>query len=206
MIIANFGGWNIVNIPTSPALSSLEFTAVDTVAVSVSPFSNNQQVQDWQSSFLTASATLPPMTNAQAQPWIAWNLQLHGRANTFQLGDPLMTSPQGSPSGTPLTNGTQSGYSLITDGWTASHSNLLLPGDWVQIGYRLYRNIDPVNSDSSGNATLNIWPQIRESPSNNSPLILSNTKGLWRLKSNSRKWSMTNMKLYGMQFEIVEAL
>ena len=43
------------------------------------------------------------------------------------------------------------------------------------MGYRLYRNLDTVNSDSSGNALINIWPPLREVLVDNEPLVLNNS-------------------------------
>jgi hypothetical protein len=136
-----FNGWNIIPMPATPAApASVEFTAEDTVAVRISPFTGQQQVQDWGASFLEASVSLPALTHPQAQQWIAFLLALRGQANVFQLGDPLAVSPQGSGAGVPLVDGAgQTGYTINLRGFTASAPNVLLPGDWIQIGYRIYR-------------------------------------------------------------------
>jgi len=61
-------------------------------------------------------------------------------------------------------------------------------------------------ADGTGRLVLNVWPQLRESPADSAVVILNNTQGLWRLKENARKWSLTASRTYGMQFEIIEAL
>jgi hypothetical protein len=83
---------------------------------------------------------------------------------------------------------------------------VLLPGDWLQVGYRAYRNLTAADADGSGHATLSVYPPLRESPADGDALILTNTKGLWRLKGNARKWSETQARMYGVQFDIREAL
>jgi hypothetical protein len=134
-------------------------------------------------------------------------MSLRGTLNVFQMGDPLRSTPQGTGAGSPEVNGAnQVGYTLATKGWTASASGVLLPGDWLQIGYRLYNNLGIVNADGSGNATLSIWPQLRESPADSTTIVLNNTQGLFRLKANSRKYSMLANRTYGLQFDIREAL
>lgn len=206
-IIGSFNGASIVAMPAFPAPQSIDFTAQDIVAVSTSPFSGKQQVQDWGASWLEASVTMPPMTHNQAQAWIAFLLQLRGQACLFQLGDPLALAPGGTAAGSPLVNGSaQSGYVLSTRGWTPNATNVLRPGDWLQVGYRLYRNLDPVSADGSGVASLRIWPQLRESPADGAALLLNNTMGLWRLNSNQRKWSITEARNYGFSFTIREAI
>ena len=206
--MATFNGWEIIPLPASPAApASIEFTAMDTVAMSTNPFTAQQQVQDWQASWLEASVTYPPLTQVQAQSWIAFLMSLRGQAKIFQMGDPLTRTARGSAAGTPLVNGSaQTGYSLATRGWTHGASGILLAGDLLQIGYRLYRNLTTANADGSGFATLSIWPQIRESPADGTSIITTATQGLWRLKSNARKWSLTEMRVYGLQFEMREAL
>src|SRR6266702_5839374 len=97
-----FNGWNIISMPTTPsAPQTIDFTATDIVALSISPFTGQQQVQDWQQGWLEASVSLPPLTHAQAQAWIAFLMALRGQANVFQLGDPLAVAPQGSGAGAP---------------------------------------------------------------------------------------------------------
>jgi hypothetical protein len=123
----------------------------------------------------------------------------------FQLGDPLAVAPRGTGSGTPLVDGAgQTGYGINLRGF--SGAGVLLPGDWLQIGYRLYRNLLVANADGGGHVSLSIWPQIRESPADGSTVVLNNTQGIWRLAGNSRKWSITAARVYGMQFDIMEAI
>jgi hypothetical protein len=203
-----FNGWNIISLPTTPsAPASVEFTPMDIVAMSVSPFTGQQQVQDWQQGWLEASVSYPPLTQAQARPWVAFLKGLRGQANVFQIGDPLAT-PRGSGAGTPVVAGAgQKGYTLNTRGWTPGASGVLLLDDYLQIGYRLYSvTLSDVDADGSGNATINIWPPLRESPANGDAITITNTKGLFRLKSNARKWSETTARVYGIQFECKEAL
>ena len=206
--MATFNGWTIVTPPLVPAApASIEFTLQDIVASTLNPFTGQEQFQDWQASYLEASVSMPPLTGKQAPAWIAFLMSLRGTLNVFQLGDPLLTAPLGSALGTPVVNGgSQTGYSLATRGWTASATGVLLPGDWIQIGYRLYRNLATLNADGSGNATASIWPQLRESPADGTALTLNNTQGLFRLRANSRKFSMLANRMYGLQFDIREAL
>ena len=190
-------GWNLVTMPSfPPAPASIEWQPHDTVAVSTNPFTGQQQTYDWQAGWLEASLSYQPMNNAQAVQWCAFLMGLNGTANVFQWGDPLNTGPQNPNAVAPSVHGgNQTGYVLSTFG-----GNGLLPGDWIQIGYRLHR----ITSVSGG--SLGIWPQLRESPADGSPIVITNTQGLWRLKSNDRKWSVKSTKMYGFTFEIREAL
>jgi hypothetical protein len=196
-------GWNLVPMPAVPAApASIEYLAVDTVALATSVFTGQQQTQDWQAGWMEWTVTMPAMPHALAQAWIAWLLGLRGIAGVFQIGDPLAAQPQGTGAGAPIVVGSgQTGVLLNTTGWVGAGA--LLPGDYLQIGYRLYRCLSTVNN---GAQTLSIWPQIRESPPDGTAIVVFNTQGLFRLKGNPRKWSVSDNRTYGIQFDVREAI
>jgi hypothetical protein len=93
----------------------------------------------------------------------------------------------------------------VTSGWTHSVTRILKAADWFQVGYRLYRTCEDVNSDSSGNATISVWPSIRETPANGTPLILNSPKGLFRLANNRRAIHWSPARLTTISLQCVEA-
>jgi hypothetical protein len=200
---------SVVSIPSQPGYSSVEFSFSDAVAVVSSPFTGQAQAQQWRGAdVLSATVTLPPLTQTQADAWISFLMECRGMANAFQIGDPMKTSPRGTPLGSAVVDGSfpmvAGGQVLYTKNWTANKTGLLLPGDYVQVGYRLYRNLDTVNSDTSGNALINIWPSLREVPVDNEPIVLNNTLGLFRLATNKRTWSADFTKLTLLSFQVTE--
>jgi len=148
--------------------------------------------------------------NGGGDDWSAFLMQCRGMVNAFLIGDPTKKTPKGSmliTGAAPLINGAnQVGYNLMTKGWQANAQGVLKRGDWIQIIYRLHKVLDDVNADASGNATIAIWPQIRESPADGSTLTTHNTVGLFRLASNSNNWSINLASIYGMEFKIREAI
>lgn len=212
-IIGSFNGTNIIGLPcdvlsgvTHP--SSIEWDAQEVVSTSISPFTGQVQVYDFQNSWWEAQVSFPPMNRNAIDAWSSFILECRGQSNFFQLGDPKATTPKGTPSGGPVVSGAgQTGYNLVTRGWTINRTNLLMYGDFLQVGYRLYKVMDNVNSDGSGNATIHLWPNLRDQPVDGLALVTSNCKGLFRLKNNSgNKWS-TNAGNYGMSgFAIREAI
>jgi len=128
--MAQYLGWDIIDIPTDPpAPQSIEFSVFDVVALSRSPFTGQQQVQDWNATFMEANVSLPPLTADQAEAWISFLRDLKGVANVFQFGADFAAAYPSS------------------------------------IGDRY-----------------------------------------WRLKSNQRKWSVGEARVFGIQFEVMEAL
>lgn len=200
-----------VSFPSSIGLANINIRARTVVGVSASPFTGQQQVYKHQGQWWEAEVSLPPMKRADAEQVIAFLLKMNGQYGTFLLGDKANPATRGVGTGTPLVNGaSQTGDELITDGWTADTTGILKAGDWIQLGSgsstRLYKVLDDVDSDGSGNATINIFPSLRSSPSDNATITVSNTQGLWRLASNETEYSIDNMSIYGMTFACVEAL
>jgi hypothetical protein len=187
----------------------VEFNFTDAVAIVSSPYTGQTQAQQWIGADMwSGTMTLPPLTQAQADVWISALMECRGMANAIQICDPMKTAPRGNPLGTPICPATPvdsfGSQVLHTTGWTPGKVGLLLPGDMLQVGYRLHRNLDIVNSDSSGNATLNIWPSLREAPVASAPIILASPAGLFRLGSNKRTWSSDSGRTTRLSFPILE--
>ena len=86
--------------------------------------------------------------------------------------------------GTTITFSGMSGDYLFTKGWTYNVTGILLAGDYVQVGTALYRLTADANSDGSGLAALEVWPQVRQlpaPPADGATVIIANTVGTFRL-------------------------
>jgi hypothetical protein len=200
-ITINGNDYTLVTMPSSLAASDVQVTMRDSVATVQSPYVPGQtQTQQWPGADTwSAQITLPPMPRAQAAMWKGFLAECRGEANVFQLGDPLAPGPLGTGQGIPLvdgsvgTNNAATSTTLFTKGWKPTTFRLLMPADYLQVGYRLYMvaGQTPINSDGSGKAQIQVWPSIREQPTDGAAIILRNTTGLFRLAKNSRSWSTT---------------
>ena len=194
-----------LSLPNTTSYASARMTARSVVGVTKSPFTGAQQVQKHQGQWWEWEAHLAPMTRANAEAWIAFLFSLNGMQGTFLLGDPLGSSPQGVGTGTPLVKGaSQTGNSLITDGWTASQTGILKAGDYFQLGTssssKLYKILADANSDGSGDATFDIFPAINTAVADDSALVVSSAKGLFRLASNEMGFDLKQAQNYGIAF------
>lgn len=111
----------------------------------------------------------------------------------------------------PFVNGAgQTGNSLIIDGASPDETGYLLPGDYIQLGSgataTLHKVLTQVDTDSSGNATVDIWPSIRTAPADNATVTVANTVGRWRLSGNESSWSINEASIYGISFSAMEAV
>jgi hypothetical protein len=193
---------NLVTMPAFPGMRTVEFEMRDAVAIVTSSFTGQVQAQQWPGAdMLRGTMTLPVLKQPEAAAWISFLMELRGMANAFQIGDPLQTSPMGTGAGTPVVNGAQAAGSqtLAMSGFTGS--GCLLPGDWIQVGFRLYRVLE---QQDSGTASVGIWPSLREAVTDGETVITSNTLGLFRLAANNRTWSSDITRYSQISFKIQE--
>jgi hypothetical protein len=73
----------VIDMPTFPAPRSIEFSLYTAVAVSTNPFTSQQQIQDWGTSFMEAVITMPPMQDADADDWLDFLVAARGPASVF---------------------------------------------------------------------------------------------------------------------------
>jgi hypothetical protein len=208
-----FNGLTVVNLPcdTMPGVckpSSIEIDPQEAVAVNTSPFTFQTQTYDWRASSWHGQISFAPMDRYSYDAWTAFILSCRGQSNAFQFGDPKAVLPKGPATGTPVVSGAgQAGYSLVTRGWTPNVISILMAGDYIQVGYRLYKLTAPANSDGSGNATLSVWPNLRDQPADGVTVQTRNCRGLFRLANNNGNKGSTNIGLYGLTgFAVSEAI
>ena len=200
-----------LSLPTNTGIKQIEFRAINAVAYSASPFTFSGQAFAYSGQMWQADITLPMMKRDNAEQWLSWLISLRGQYGTFLLGDPTGSTARGVATGAPLVNGAgQTGGTLVIDGATVSTTGWLKAGDYIQLGSAgtstLHKVLQDANSDGAGNVSLEIWPHLRVSPSNNSSVVVSNTKGRFRLSSNEQAWSIDEASRYGMAFAAMEAI
>ena len=212
-IINTFNGLSIVSLPCDtvanvPYPCSIEWDMQEVVAFNRSPFTGQTQTYDWLNSWWEGQVSFTAMARYGFDLWTAFLAQCRGQSNAFSIGDPKAKLPKGCALGAPVVSGAaQTGYSLVTRGWAASITSILLPGDYIQIGYRLYKILSPASSDDGGNATLAVWPNLRDQPADGTTIKTRNCKGLFTLKNNSGNKFSTNAGNYGLTgFAIKEAI
>lgn len=198
-----------LSLPAAFKLARITIAANDVVGVSESPFTGEQQIYQHQGQWLEATVTLPPMVRDDAEEVVAFLFALNGRVGTFLMK--LPGGGRGAASGSPVVDGaSQTGAALAIRGASASITNWLKAGDWLQIGSgataRLHKVLTAANTDSSGKATLDLWPRLRYSPADGAPVTLSNPMGLWRLMANKRDYDIQQAMMYGVSFACREAL
>ena len=200
-------------LPATNTIRSIELRTVNAVAYSRSPFTFAGQAHEYAGKMWQADVTLKPMRRSDAEKWITWLISLKGQLGTFYLGDPLGCTPQGSgrDSDTVLVDGAvTSGNSIAIDSAPVSTTDFLKAGDYMQIGSgtsrQLFKVLNDVDTDATGSATVDVWPNVRTSISDNAAVTLESAQGVFRLASNETSWSVNEASIYGITFGAVEAV
>ena len=164
------------------------------------------------------SAVILSAFNRQWSPPHA-RIQTHG-AITFAFDHPDFAQ-QLDPTGeiaVGLQNINQAGSNqILTGGWIPNQPGLLMPADFFSLyvpddsgisRMRLYQYIgqSALASDSGGNALIDFWPSLRETPSNGTPLILLNPQGEFRLATNKRPAPVDRNRMFTFQMKCREAI
>lgn len=199
-----------LTLPTVTGVTTQNWGMERVVAVTESPFTNQEQVYEHEGAQWRATFTLPPMKKESAAVWLAFLMSLRGRRGTFKIGDQDRKTIQGVATGTILVNGdAQTGNAINLDGFANSTNNVFKAGDYIQINSYLYMVSADVNSDASGEATVYVEPSLRtgiEAINDDTTVVYSNTTTLMRLDSNELNWDTNNVSVYGISFACSEAL
>lgn len=196
-----------ISLPLNPAPSSFNIDGPSFTAISRSPWSGSQQVQQNQGQFWTFSVQYPPMSDDQARNWFGILAGLKGSFGTFLFGDPLWKKPRGNWGSAPLVNGAgQTGATLAVDGLPSSA--VIRAGDYLQLGSGSSSRLHVVTQDVTavaGAATLDIWPSLRSSPADNSAIVVNSPKSVFRLAKPNLAKSWEPFR-HGFALEMIEDL
>ena len=196
-----------ISLPTT-GIASVEWRTVNAVVTSQSPFTYKQQIISHGGQRWEATVNLPPMNRDTAAAWKAALVSLKGSYGTMLLGDPDYPLPRGTLRSTDASN-------FATVSATAGNSFLqitmqdqtktLLAGDYIQVGSDAAARLFQVMEDRTGDGQLEVYPNVRVDYSSET-IGTNDTKGVFRLSSNVTSWSIDNAAIYGISFDVVEAV
>ena len=193
-----------LSLPSTNTIQSIQFTAVNAVAYSRSPFTFAGQAHTYAGQMWEADITLKPMRRENAEAWIAWLLSLRGQHGTFLLSDPISNSVRGTASAASITGSAGD----LTVSATVASGDTLKAGDFFQLGTGTDSTLHKVLVDYTGTgsaADLEIWPGLRKDRSAVAA-DLTSAAGLFRLASNETSYSVNQLSVYGISFGAVEAV
>lgn len=190
-----------VQMPAQATLRSMQPTRVS-VAHSLKRQVRTRGAQRWG-----IRMSWSPMRRNLFAQFQGFLLSQRGQADTFTTTLPGYTAPQGTWPGTPLVNGaSQTGRSIIMDGFTASQTGVAKCGDLLKFAghTKVYMITADANSNGSGQATLSIEPALVASPADNEAIVTSNVPFTVALASDSLDTNLSPGVLFTLEIDMVE--
>ena len=192
-------------LPTTFGASSFIIDLIPVIAVSSSPFTKQEQVQEHQGISWEIQYQANLLNRDQAEEYNAFILSLTGRLGTFTMAIPGSETPRGVATGTPLVDGAaQTGEDLDIKGFSINTTGIMKAGDYIQLGTGLTTTLHKVlvdaDSDGTGLTTLTIAPKILTAPADSATVVVSNAKGLFRLTSNTNPVTISPPNQHSISF------
>lgn len=184
-----------LSLPSSLKFETHDWREVEITSSLMSPFTGQSVEIDWGGGWLAATLTSHLMYEQDSGPLSAFITSLRGHIGYFWLPAPrdvpLGTAAQ-TPGSPKVYGNNQSGRTLNIDGAPANATGYLVAGDYLQLptttSSRLHKVLNDVNVNSSGQATIDIWPGLRETPVDNDVIVVSAPKGLFRRALPTTEW------------------
>jgi hypothetical protein len=130
-----------------------------------------------------------------------------GGFDTFTITSPDLSTPRGTPTGTPVVNGAdQEGRTINTSGWTAN-TEIFKDGDILKFAghTKVYMIYGDVNSDGSGDATLVLTNPLLESPADSESITVNDVPFTVELVSDISEYLVRGPLLYNVSIDLLEA-
>lgn len=197
----------MAQFPTSPPPTSLRIGSNQPTLVSTA-HSLQRQVRSRGGHRWLISSAWAVLRRSEWAAFFGFAQGQRGQYGTFTYVLPgNLSNAQGVATGTSLVNGgSQTGRSVITDGWSANITGILKAGDFIKFtGHnKVYVLTADVNSNGSGQATLAIEPALFVSPSDNELIIVSNVPFTVAFASDGRSSNVAPGGLYDFAADMIE--
>lgn len=182
-------------------IEKMSITLKTSTITMVSPFTYQQQTQDFGGRTWESEVTIRQLTHTEAMQFDAFLTGLNGVTGTFYLGNPLMTHN----SSTNVTiNGAQSAGDATVNVTSANAGTAVPVGHHIEIGGHLHMTLTEIPKNA--NTTITITPPLREDVADNAAVTVNAPVGTWRLADPEIKYDITTSGNYNFSFACVEAI
>jgi len=153
-----------------------------------SPLNKTAQTYELPGAKWLFTATWANLSEADARIFKAWLAQLRGQAGRFYAGDLSHKTPSGCASGGVKAHAiAAAGATTLSTEWTlTSTSNVLLPGDYIQIGTEIKIITTAASTNGSALAILTFEPPLRTAVAINDAVTYSTPLAIFRLNDDKQ--------------------
>tara|TARA_R100001440_G_scaffold795_2_gene2625 strand:+ start:5644 stop:6243 length:600 start_codon:yes stop_codon:yes gene_type:complete len=193
-----------LSLPDYTTIRSIDFSAINSVAYSRSPFTFAGQSHAYSGQMWSVDISLKSMRRDNAEKWVAWLISLRGQHGTFLLSDPISHTIRGTATAATITG--SAGDNTVSAVVTSGHT--FKAGDFFSLGTGSDSTLHKVLEDYTGTGSasdLEIWPSLRKDRTAVSA-DLTSANGLFRLSSNEFTYSVDQLAVYGISFGAMEAV
>ena len=183
----------------SSIIEKMTIRQVNAVAVQQSPYTYQQQIQDFGGQRWEAEVTIRPLAHAEALAFQGFLASLKGQKNTFKLGNPIATSDN-ADNDIRLSTAHDAGDSTLSV--LVNSLREASAGQFFSIDDRLHMFLEDVDADG----IYDITPPLRADATIYKSCVTNLPQGTWRLASNKIDWDISKAGLYSFTFSCVEAL
>lgn len=140
----------------------------------------------------------------------AFMVSQQGRFANFTVIIPGHESPRGiynSAVDTPTVKGnSQTGTTVVTQGWRLNGSSLLLKGDYIRFinTGKVYMVVQDFNSDGAGEGNLEIYPALQAPPVDTEALVIENVAMSVAAANDVQETPISPPLLYNFNLDLVE--
>lgn len=197
------GVYPVSPIPSSITLGSTWGTLLDMTQ------SGRRNVRQLGAHKWTFNLSYPPsLSRDQFMPIMGFLMAQQGRFESFTFVSEDLKTPRGDAAGTPLVNGaSQTGLSLITNGWTNNVLQMKVGDIFTLAGHaKVYMVTADGTSNGTGDLTLSISPPLLESPSDSEALLVSGVAFTMQLETDKFSYNVTGPTLYKMGIRMIEVI
>lgn len=184
----------------STPIESMSMRIKTSTVTTMSPFTYQQQTQDFGGRLWEAEVTIRPLTHTEALQFDAFIQGLNGTVGTFYMGNPLMTQ---SNSTNVTVNGAHSAGDTTINVTSANTGATVSAGHHIAIAGHLYVTLTQIPKNQ--NNTITITPPLRQAASDNEVIDVTLPQGTWRLADPKVEYEISTAGHYSYTFACTEA-
>ena len=186
--------------PATPEFKAVNITSRQSNLVSETR-SGRRQARSVGTQRWSFTAQYNPLTRADFSLVYAFILSQDGQNSTFTIVPPVISSAQGTISGTMLTDGAHSvgDKTIVVNG----SSGQINAGDFVKFSHS---KVYMVTTALSGAGTLNITPGLVAAVGNDEVVTYDNIPFTMRLNNDIQEYSLSANEYYEFEVDMVEVI
>lgn len=172
---------------------SINWTMDTNHGVSTSAFSGHVQTQRGQMERWKFAMKIRRLTRREASAAQEFFMAIEGPLGLFRMYDPAGKNPLGTASGSPALSASASpgDRALVTAGWSPNVASLLMPGDWLEVGYQLFKVRSIASSSNSGACSIAVWPKVMVPLASGLPVRFRSARGVFRFTTDAPSWDVS---------------